>query len=80
MEPERTANARQVGGDHYKTDGEGEEHWDRVARLGLNYYEAAATKYIERARKKNGLEDIKKAIHYLQKLEELAAAGKIDGY
>lgn len=75
-----SANKQQVGGDHYKTNGDGEEHWDRVARLGLNYYEGNITKYIERARKKNGIEDLKKAAHYLQKLIELVENGSVPGY
>lgn len=75
-----SANERQVGGSHYKTDGEGEEHWDRVIRLKLNYLEGNITKYIERARKKNGLQDILKAKHYLEKLIEEVEAGRIEGY
>lgn len=63
------ANDRQEGGSHYK--GTGEEHWDRVWRLGMNYWQAAATKYIERYQKKNGEEDLRKAIHYIEKLIEL---------
>ncbi len=77
-EEQMAANQRQVGGNHYK--GEGEEHWDRVVRLGLNYHEGNITKYIERARKKNGIQDLLKAKHYLEKLLELAEAGKIEGY
>lgn len=69
------ANQIQIGGNHYKTDGE--EHWDRVARLGLDYFQAAATKYIERWRLKNGIEDLKKARHYLDKYIELIEAGVI---
>lgn len=63
------ANARQVGGDHYKTGGE--EHWDRVARLGLDYFQAQVTKYVERCWRKNGIEDLKKARHFLDKYIEL---------
>lgn len=66
------ANERQVGGDHYKEAGRtGEEHWDRVWRLGMNYWQAAATKYIERYKYKNGKQDLEKAIHYIEKLIEL---------
>lgn len=74
------ANKRQVGGSHYKTNGKGEEHWDRVARLGLNYWEACTTKYVERARLKGGIQDLKKARHFLDKLIELAEARRIKGY
>ena len=70
-----SANERQVGGDHYKTGGE--EHWDRVARLGLDYWQAAITKYVERWKKKGGVQDLQKAGHYLQKYIELAESGKL---
>lgn len=66
------ANAKQVGGHHYKTGGE--QHWDRVHRLGMNWYAANVTKYVERYRQKNGLEDLKKARHYLDKLIEVETA------
>ena len=69
-----SANERQVGGSHYKSADGGEEHWDRVARLKLDYFQACTTKYIERWKKKNGLEDLKKAQHYLQKYIELIEA------
>jgi hypothetical protein len=74
-----SANERQVGGDHYKTGGE--EHWDRVARLRLDYFQGQITKYVERWKKKNGLEDLKKARHFLDKyieLEEAAVWAKLN--
>lgn len=64
------ANKTQVGGTHYKTGGE--EHWDRVARLGLDYFQGQITKYVERWKLKNGVEDLKKARHFLDKYIELA--------
>lgn len=63
------ANNRQVGGNHYKTGGE--EHWDRVNRLQLDYFQGQITKYVERWKKKNGVEDLKKARHFLDKYIEL---------
>jgi len=67
------ANDTQVGGDHYKQGGE--EHWDRVWRLKMNYWQAAATKYIERCYLKGKpAEDLRKARHYLDKLIELEEA------
>ena len=69
------ANVRQVGGDHYKNGGE--EHWDRVARLNLDYFQGQITKYVERWRKKNGVEDLKKAQHFLEKYIELVEQGKV---
>lgn len=65
------ANARQEGGNHYKNNGRGEQHWDRVHRLKMNWYAANVTKYVERYPQKNGLEDLKKARHYLDKLIEV---------
>lgn len=65
-----SANNKQVGGTHYKQGGE--EHWDRVHRLGMNYWQAAATKYIERCYLKGKpIEDLQKAVHYLEKLIEI---------
>lgn len=69
-----TANDRMVGGDHYQKI-EGEQHWDRVARLGLNYFEASATKYIERSRLKGQMrKDLEKAKHFVEKQLELLDA------
>jgi hypothetical protein len=69
-----TANNTQVGGEHYKQHGGTgqEQHWDRAARLGLDYFQSAATKYIERCWDKNGIQDLEKAVHYLQKYIELS--------
>lgn len=61
------ANDHQVGGDHYKI---GYEHWDWLIDCGLGYFEGQATKYIARWHKKGGLEDLRKALHYIQKLRE----------
>lgn len=67
------ANERQVGGDHYKRTG-GEEHWDRIWRLyGRGYFVGCITKYVERYQLKNGMRDLEKAQHFLQKLMELEA-------
>lgn len=69
-----SANDRQVGGSHYKTEDGGEQHWDRVKRMGLGYFRGTATAYIERCWQKNGLEDLQKARHYLDKYIELVEA------
>ena len=63
------ANASQVGGQHYRKLAI--QPWDYIAANGLGYFEGAAVKYITRWRDKGGIEDIRKAIHYLQKLIEL---------
>jgi hypothetical protein len=68
-----SANERQVGGDHYKRAGTGgEEHWDRIWRMyGRGYFVGCITKYVERYHLKNGIQDLEKAAHFLQKLIEL---------
>jgi len=70
-----SANERQVGGDHYKTE---YQHWDFAVRWQQNrYLESQATKYLSRWRKKAGLQDLEKASHYIEKTIEEAMAGNI---
>jgi hypothetical protein len=65
-----SANERQIGGSHYKKGGE--EHWDRQWRLyGRGYFVGCITKYVERYHQKNGIQDLQKASHFLEKLIEL---------
>lgn len=68
-----SANDRQVGGDHYKKHGQtGEQHWDRQFRLfGPAYFIGCITKYVERYQDKNGIQDLEKAKHFIEKLIEL---------
>lgn len=61
------ANETQHGGDHYKTK---YEHWDLVVNTGMGYFEGNATKYVSRWRKKGGIQDLRKAHHYVWKLRE----------
>jgi Protein of unknwon function (DUF3310) len=67
-------NSVQYGGAHYKGE---YQHWDAVADLGLDYLAGCASKYITRHRKKNGREDVQKAVHYIQKKLSLIQAGRI---
>jgi hypothetical protein len=69
-----SANDVQIGGDHYKSE---YQHWDFVEHLGLDYLQGCATKYISRWRKKNGVEDLKKSLHYIQKLIEVNNANDV---
>jgi hypothetical protein len=64
-----SANAVQVGGDHYKNVEL--QPWDLIERFGLGYMEGNIVKYVSRWRKKGGREDLEKAHHYIVKLEEL---------
>ena len=61
------ASTKQVGGDHYKMS---LQPIDVIDAWGLDFYEGSALKYLARHRKKNGAEDLKKAIHYLELLLE----------
>lgn len=63
-----SANEKQVAGNHYKAP---IECWDYIIANNLGYLEGTAIKYITRWRKKNGIEDIRKAIHFLEKLIEV---------
>jgi hypothetical protein len=74
-----TANDKQVAGSHYKGYtyyGIPIDHWDVVQVFGLGYMEGQITKYVMRASKKNGVEDLRKAAHYLEKLIEQWEAPK----
>jgi hypothetical protein len=63
-----SANETQVGGDHYKM---AYETWDVIHAWGLGYFDGNAVKYLSRWRKKGGVQDLKKAAHYIDKLIEL---------
>lgn len=68
------ANAVQVGGGHYK--GKAIQPWDYIVANELGYLEGNVVKYVSRWKDKNGVEDLKKAMHYLQKLIEVAQGTK----
>jgi hypothetical protein len=68
-----SANDKQVGGKHYEAE---VQHWDVVKDREWCYLVGAATKYLWRLGRKGGpdqkIEDVQKAIHYLEKkLEQL---------
>lgn len=58
------ANERQVAGEHYKSKF---QHWDWADFISLGYLPAQVTKYLIRWQKKNGLQDLEKADHFLEK-------------
>jgi hypothetical protein len=45
-------------------------HWDLVLKIPLGYFEGCSTKYVARWRGKEGLKDLHKAMHFLDKLIE----------
>ena len=64
----KPANKRQVGGNHYQNQ---IQHWDWVFSNELDYFQGQITKYVARWRHKNGVEDLEKALHFLEKYIEL---------
>lgn len=67
------ANDTQVGGNHY-SQGDNLQHWDLVVMYGWDYFQGQITKYVMRWRHKNGIEDLKKARHFLDKYIEAEEA------
>lgn len=63
------ANSKQVAGSHY-SDKE-IQPWDYIHANNLCYFTGNCVKYVSRWRDKGGINDLKKAIHYLEKLIEL---------
>lgn len=65
-----TANEIQIGGDHYRV--KTIQPWDFIAANQLGYFEGNIVKYVSRWQDKGGINDLKKARHYLDKLIELS--------
>jgi Protein of unknwon function (DUF3310) len=63
------AKLQQVGGDHYVKYAI--QPFDIIDCYGLNFYAGNALKYLLRYRDKGGVEDLKKARHYVDKLIEV---------
>ena len=64
-----SANNQQVGGNHYSA--KAVQPWDYITSNNLGYLEGNVVKYVSRWKEKNGVEDLYKAKHYLEKLIEL---------
>lgn len=64
-----SANNKQVGGQHYSA--KAVQPWDYITSNNLGYLEGNVVKYVSRWKEKNGVEDLLKAKHYLEKLIEL---------
>jgi len=71
------ANAIQHGGDHYKKMGI--EPWDVSILNDLDVFQSEVLYYVMRWKTKNGLEDLKKAQHWLAKYIEVETARKEHG-
>lgn len=70
-----TANDMQIGGQHYNAE---YQHWDWVVDVRLPYHPARATAYIARWRKKNGLQDLQKGLHFVEKTIEIGKSPSLN--
>lgn len=69
MSMQTNALDHQEGGEHYKDMPI--QPVEFIHKNGIGYFEGNVIKYVSRWRKKNGLEDLKKARHYIDLLIEL---------
>jgi hypothetical protein len=79
--PNTETSSRQIGGNHYLNMTI--QPWDAMqswmsAEEYAGFLRGNVIKYIARYRNKNGLEDLKKARHYLERLIEIEAAKQVE--
>jgi len=77
MKSSEEVNSYQVAGSHYNLEGT-LQLWDFVSINKLGYVEGNIVKYITRWKKKNGIQDVEKSLHYLEKLYQLLKDGILD--
>jgi len=68
------ANEHQVGGTHYAENSI--QPWDYIIANQLGYLEGNIIKYTTRWRRKGGVDDLRKVIHYAEKLIEVEVMRK----
>lgn len=62
-------SANNIGPGHYKD--KAIQPWDFIVSNNLSYLEGNVVKYISRWREKGGVDDLRKAKHYIEKLIEV---------
>ena len=62
-----SANNKQIQGTHYQKD---IQPWDATVAWELGFLDGCAVKYLARWRKKGGIDDLRKAAHFIEKLIE----------
>lgn len=69
-------NDKQIGGNHYTT--KAIQPWEVIERNQMGFFDGNALKYIMRYKDKGGVEDLRKAVHYIEKLiqMEVTVVGK----
>jgi hypothetical protein len=65
------ANDRQVGGNHYNVKKYIQQHWDYAWDHEYDQFQYCITKYVDRHKYREGLKDLRKAQHHLEKYIEL---------
>jgi hypothetical protein len=73
IELAQNANDVQVAGTHYKD--KSIQPWDYIVANKLGYLEGNIVKYVSRWKDKGGIDDLRKARHYLDKLIEVSDGG-----
>lgn len=63
------ANDSQVGGSHYKN--KAIQPWDFIIANNIGFLDGNAITYLTRWQEKGGIDDLKKAIHFIEKLIEV---------
>ena len=66
---EYSIDTKQIGGNHYSK--KAIQPWDYIVSNNMGYLSGNIIKYVSRYKDKNGIEDLKKAMHYLEKLIEV---------
>ncbi len=61
-----SSNEVQIGGKHYLN--KRIQPWDAIHSWNLGFFSGNVVKYVARHKEKGGVEDLKKARHYLDKL------------
>lgn len=62
------ASQHQVGGSHYTNMAR--QPFDLIKKINANFWVGNVIKYVARYKAKNGIEDLKKAMHYLEWIEQ----------
>lgn len=71
---ENNALEVQIGGNHYKSKTIQPVEYIHANNIG--YFEGNVIKYVTRWKDKNGIQDLEKAIHYLELLIDLEKANE----
>jgi hypothetical protein len=73
VHPPLGANTKQVDGNHYKD--KAIQPWDYISSNNMGFLEGCIIKYVSRYQEKNGVRDLEKAKHFLEKLIEVRSEG-----